>query len=382
MTAIVERFLRWARTAPVAQRVKAADALSRAYLGSPLGPQERGDVEASLTVLLDDPAPEVRHTLARTLGPSGDAPHHVILALAGDRRDIAAIVAEQSPLLLDSELVDMLAGQDAGIQSAIARRPFLSRSVSAALAEIGSVEACGALVVNPGARIPRFSLDRMIERFGDNPELRRILLERDDLPAEARQELLAKLAASLRSFVVENAWLSPERAALVTRDARECATIAFASDVAAQEMPALIQRLIEAGELTPAFLIRTAVSGQIPLLESALAALTGLPQARVRALIASGQGGGLHALLEKAGLPEKTFPAFSAILEILQRENFEPGPSDDYRRATYLIDAIIARYAKRPDREMDQILALLRRFAGEARRAAARSFANNLLEAA
>jgi uncharacterized protein (DUF2336 family) len=319
--------------------------------------------------------------LARTLGPSGEAPPHIILALAADRPFIAAIVAEQSPLLLDSELVDMLA-QDPGIQTAIARRPFLSRSVSAAIAEIGSVEACRDLVSNSGARIPRFSLDRIIERHGDHPELRLTLLERQDLPIEARQELLGRLAASLRSFVVDNAWLTPERASLVTRDARECATIAFAFEAAAEDIPALIQRLIVARELTPAFLIRAAVSGQTLLFEAALAALTGLPAPRVRALISGGQSGGLRALLQQAGLPEKTFPAFAETVEILRNEDIHPGASNDYRRATYLIDAIVTRYQQRPDREMDQILALLRRFAGEAKRAAARGFANQLLQAA
>ena len=381
MTAIVERFLRWARTAPVEQRVRAADALARAYLVSPLSPQERDDVEASLTVLLDDSAPEVREMLACNLGPSGHAPHHIILALAADRPAIAAIVAEQSPLILDSELVDMLAGPDEAIQLAVARRPFLSRSVSAAIAEIGSVAACQALVQNPGARIPRFSLDRIIERHGAHPQLRLTLLERDDLPVDARQELLGSLAASLQSFVVDNAWLTPERASLVTRDARECATIAFAFEAPAEDLPALIQRLIDARELTPAFLIRAAVSGQTQLFEGALAVLTGLPSARVRALIGSGQGR-LHALLQKAGLPERTFPAFAAAIEVLGGEELKPGVCNDYRRATCLIDAIVNRYQQRPDREMDQILALLRRFAAEAKRTAARGFANQLLEAA
>lgn len=382
MTAIVERFLRWARTAPVAERAGAADALSRAYLISPLTAQEREDVEAAMTVLLDDTAPEVRQVLARTLGPSGNAPHHIILALARDKPAIAAIVAELSPLILDSELVDLLAARDEDIQIAIARRPFLSRSLSAALAEIGSVAACQALILNTGARIPRFSLDRVIERHGEHPELRLTLLERPDLPVEARQELLTRLSASLKAFVVGNEWLSPERAESVTRDARECATIALAFEAPAEAMPALIQRLIEARELTPAFLIRAAVSGQTMLFEAALAALTGVPQPRVRVLVASGRSGSLQALLQKAGLPETTFPAFAAAIDVLRGDDLDTGASGEYRRATYLIDAIVTRYQRRPDREMDQILALLRRFASEAKRAAARGYASQLRDAA
>jgi len=41
MTAIVERFLQWAQTAPVCRRTEAAAALARAYLLSPLDPDQR-----------------------------------------------------------------------------------------------------------------------------------------------------------------------------------------------------------------------------------------------------------------------------------------------------------------------------------------------------
>ena len=40
-----------------------------------------------------------------------------------------------------------------------------------------------------------------------------------------------------------------------------------------------------------------------------------------------------------------------------------------------MIDAIVTRYQKRQDRELDQILALLRRFARDAKRSAARDYA-------
>src|SRR4051812_16338519 len=60
MSAIVDRFLGWAQRAPVAGRAGAARALARAYLGSELTPAERADIETAITVLLDDPAVEVR----------------------------------------------------------------------------------------------------------------------------------------------------------------------------------------------------------------------------------------------------------------------------------------------------------------------------------
>ena len=378
----MERFLQWARTAPLARRSQAAHALARAYLLSPMSPEERDEIEAAMTVLLDDTAAEVRLALAKELAPSEQAPHHLILSLAADKPHIAAVVAEHSPLILDTELVDMIATGEEAIQLAIARRPFVSRAVAAALSEVGSCEACMALLTNGGARVPRFSLDRIIERYGDCPDLRLTLLEREDLPLDLRQVLLARLATALRQLIVSRDWMAAERADTVTRDARERATIAAAFEAPADSMPALVDQLIAAGELNPAFLIRAAASGQTLLFETALAALAGLPQARVNALIQSGRAASLKALLEKAGLPARTFPAFAAAIDVIRNGEAVPGAASDYRRATHLIDAILNRFQNRPDRELDPILALLRRFATDAKRAAARGYAQQVMEAA
>ena len=112
-----------------------------------------------------------------------------------------------------------------------------------------------------------------------------------------------------------------------------------------------------------------------------MSALAKVPHERVVVLIASGRTSHLRALLHKSGLPRRTFPAFVTAIEVIRSSAFKNAEGDEHR-ATQLIDAIVARYQERPDRELDQILMLLRRFAREAKRAAARDFATELLEAA
>lgn len=376
MSAMVEDFLQWARQAPAARRVSAARELVRVYFSPGVPEDERDEVEAAMTMLLDDPATEVRTALAEALSRSEKAPAHIIMALTADAEPIATMLAQRSPVILDSELVDMVAMRNEETQVAIASRPFLSRAVSAAIGEVGTAGACRALVSNPGARVPRFSLDRIVMRHGDCPEVRLALLDRRDLPLEVREILLGKLAEALRELIVTHGWTTPERAATVTRDARECATIAAAFEAPAENMPALVDQLIEGDALTPAFLIRAVAAGQTLLFETALSALAGVPHERVSALVASGRAGNLRALLQSAKLPAKTFPVFIAAVDAIRKG--ETGAGSDYRRATYLIDAIVARYETRRDRELDQILALLRRFARDAKRAAARESAGQL----
>nr|WP_246206311.1 DUF2336 domain-containing protein [Propylenella binzhouense] len=368
-------------SAPVPRRAEAAHALARAFLYSALSEEERDGIEATLTVLLDDPSPDVRLALADAVADSDQAPHHLVLGLAADRVQIAALVAERSPILFDSELVDLIGTREEAVQVAIARRPVISRAVAAALSEVASARVCVELLCNPGARIARFSLDRMVERHGGDPELRELLLGRCDLPVEIRQALVARLSTALRDFAVSRNWLPADRAELVTRDACERVTIAMAFEAPAEEMPNLVDALARSNALTPALLVRAIASGQTLFFETALEVLAEVPHDRVAGVVRSGRASALRALLARAKLPERTFAAFEAAVEVLRSVDGE-GAGTDYRRATRLIDAIIARYGSRADKELDQILALLRRFAAEAKREAARDYIASVMQAA
>lgn len=378
---IVERFLQWSKTATTEKRAEAANALARSYLVSALSETERDQVEAAMTFLLDDPEPEVRESLADALAASDKAPHHIVLTLAADHPAIAAKVIGRSPVILDSELVDLSAAASEEIQIAVASRPFLSRAVAAALAEVGTAAASLAMIRNPGARLPRFSLERVIARHGGDFDICETLLERPDLPLDLRHILVERAADSLCDVAVSRSIVPAERAEAAKRDVCERAVIAMASESAPGDLPILVRQLIKDSRLTPAFLIRVAASGQVRLFETAIAELSAIPIARVRALSAAGRESGLRALLVRAGMPERTHEAFAVMLRILHTED-HAGPDNDYRRATRLVDAIIARYGARPDREVNGILMLLRRFATDAKRSAARGYVAEMLEAA
>ncbi len=379
---IVERFLEWIRTAPVTRRAEGCHALARSYLFSALSAEERDGLEAAMTVLLDDPAAEVRFALAHALADSDKAPHHIILALSEDQPHVAALVAERSPLLLDSELIDLLATREEMVQIAIARRPMVSRAVAAAVSEVATAEACLELLCNSGARVPRFSLDRMIERHGGDPELRETLLLRNDLPLDVRQALVGHLTSRLKTMLSDRNWLSAERAETVTREARDKATVAMTIEAPAAQIPALVKRLIADEELTPALLVRAVAGGQTLFFIHALAQLSGIPVGRVEALVVSGRAANLKALLEKANLPVATYPAFAAAIDVIRQFDGSEDAGSDYRRATYLIDAILSRFKANSDHNIEQILGLLRRFATDAKRDAARSYIKQVMAAA
>ena len=227
---IVRQFLHWLRTAPAGERAEATSALARAYLYSDLSDDDRLAAEGAMTMLLDDASPLVRRALAEALAASKEAPPSIIISLAADQPEIAALVLERSPLLLDADLVDAVATQGPPRKARSRAAAVLPRSVAAAIAEIGSAEACLLLIENQEADIAQFSVDRIVERFGHLAAIREELLAQAELPVATRQALVAKLSTTLADFVAAREWLAEDRAQRVAKEACEKATVTLAAE--------------------------------------------------------------------------------------------------------------------------------------------------------
>lgn len=373
---IVRKFMQWATSASAAERAEGAGSLARAYLYAGLAPADKREAEVALTALLDDPAPLVRKAISEAFASAPDAPPAVVIALANDQSEVAAPVLGRSPLLADADLIDCAAIGDAFAQAAIALRAPLGAPVAAALAEVGAREALIALAVNPEADIPDFSLGRMVERFGADGELREAMLTRP-LPAPVRSDLVAAAAAALKEFVVGCAWLSPERAARVEREACDKAHVIIADDAERAGDWAgardLVARLREAGRLTSGLALRALLSGNACLFEATLVELSGLPESKALPLARDWRGAGFAALYNRSGLPPKLMPAFTAALAAA-RERASAQPD---RAGGKLSRAIIARVlaACAGAEDLGSLAAMLRRLDVEAAREEAREAA-------
>jgi uncharacterized protein (DUF2336 family) len=379
---IVRQFLQWVRTAPSGARAEATSALARAYLYSELSADDRAAAEGAMIMLLDDASPLVRRALAEALARSEDAPPSVILALAADQPDVAAPVLGHSPLLIDADLVDAIGAGNPCAQAAIAGRVDLPCSVAAAIAEVGSAEACLILIENSQAVIAPFSLERIVARFGHLAAVREALLQRGDLPASMRQALVVKLSNTLARFVSAQRWLDEERAHRMAREACEKATVALAAEAQRPDVRPLVTHLRISGQLTPGLVLRALLSGNLLLFEEALAELSELPLARVAALAYDQGGKGLKAVFERAGLPPSTYPAARAAMEVVRENGHAGEPGGAARLKRRMVERVLTScegQARSP--ETDALLILLRRFALEAAREEARLFCDELAAA-
>ena len=375
---IVRQFINWIRTASAGERAEATRALARAWLISDLSADDRIAAEGALLMLLDDPSPLVRQAMAEAFARSAEAPAAIVRALSTDQASVALPVLEHSPLLIDADLVDIVATGDCEVQCAIARRVALPASVCAAIAEVGCAAAALELIENSYAALAPFSWHRIVERHGHLAAIREAMLVLGDLPAATRAALVAKLADTLAQFVVARNWLSTDRAERITSEARERSTMHIAARSDGDDMQGLVRHLRVTGQLTAGLILRALLSGNLELFDAALSELSGLPRARVSALLHDRGGASLHALLRRAGLPESTFAAFQVALEACHENGFVDTHDGAARLRRRMVERVLTHCGT--DRgATEPLMILLRRFATESAREEARLFCDEIV---
>ncbi|MCD2182163.1 DUF2336 domain-containing protein [Rhizobium sp. GN54] len=299
---IINAFLRWVETAKAGDRARAAGALARAYANASIGNDERHAAEMAMIFLLDDPAPKVRLALAEGIADHPDAPRAVIVPLSEDQPEIAAQVILRSPVLTDADLVDLAARASDITRALIAHRQSVSRAVCAAVIEVGNLFDALTLLENDGACIGARSLKRICERHGDDAEIRAVLLDRDDLPCDARHALVEKVGAALAGDALVQAMVGSGRIERVAREACDVATIALAAELETGETEQLVEHLRACDRLTPVLLMQALCAGRIAFFAATMVNLSGQSEKRVRSILADGRRQAICALFETAGL--------------------------------------------------------------------------------
>jgi uncharacterized protein (DUF2336 family) len=375
---IVRQFISWIRTAPAGERAEATRSLARAWLISDLTEDDRAAAEGALLMLLDDASPLVRQAMAEVFARSTEAPAAIVQALSLDQPSVALPVLEHSPLLIDADLVDIIATGSCEMQCAIARRINLPASVCAAIAEVGTPAAALELIENAYAELAPFSWDRIVERHGHLAAIRESMLVLEDLPAATRVALVAKLSDTLAQFVVGRNWLSADRAVRIASEARDRSTVNIAARSRGDDMRGLVRHLRATGQLTAGLILRALLSGNLELFDAALAELSDLPRARVSALLHDRGGASLQALLIRAGVPESTFAAFRMALEVSHETGFVDTIGSAVRLRRRMVERVLTHCETDP-LAAEPLLILLRRFATESAREEARLFCDELM---
>jgi uncharacterized protein (DUF2336 family) len=246
--------------------------------------------------------------------------------------------------------------------------PLVRRAVAAAIAEVGSAEACLVAIENPGADVAPSSIARIIDRFGHLGAIREALFGRPDLPLAARQSLVRQLSGAVADFVADRNWLARDRAEEVGREACEKATVTMAALHPDHDTGTLIRHLRASGQLTTGLILRALLSGNMAMFEGALAELAGLPLRRAQALIRDGGKAGCRAVFDEAGLPASSCVAFREVLKATGEAHDDSEFVGAGRLKRRMVERALMRCERSDIGDVEPLMILLRRFATEAAR--------------
>ncbi|MEI6730889.1 MAG: DUF2336 domain-containing protein, partial [Pseudomonadota bacterium] len=166
-------------------RAEVAEKLSLAFAeGEFIDTEKRIAVEI-FRILVKDVEIQVRKILSNNLAESIEAPHDVILKLAGDLSEISLPVLERSFVLTESDLIDITkSSKNVEVMSAIARREIISPELSVELVKKENPQVIKTLLRNSNANIDELGFGHVYNLFGNDADIVDLMGKRKNLPAK------------------------------------------------------------------------------------------------------------------------------------------------------------------------------------------------------
>ncbi len=265
---------------------------------------------------------DIRKRLAQRLASAAWAPPALVSALAGDDIEIAHPVIAESPVLKDQDLVRLLAIATLDHQIAVARRPRLPASVVDLILKREEPALLTALACNDTAEISPEGMAQLVEASRKIASLRSPLGRHPRLSSELAERLYVWVGQSLRSALVSRFRIDAE--------ALDAAIAATVSEIHAEQdagleadSDRLIEKLHDAGQLKPGYLLRALRERRLPLFVSALARLGHFHPEHVWRAIDSDRPELLALACAAVGIDRGAFPSILATVRDLN--NGKPG---------------------------------------------------------
>lgn len=278
----------------------------------------------TLECLAQDQLPRVRQMLAEEIKSLDCVPKHVIDKLARDVETVAAPVLEYSPLLADSDLIDIITTAEARhALSAIAKRRPLSENVSDAIAEAMDIPAVAVLLTNANAKIRQQTFDKIVDHAEKIREWHQPLVLRNDLSQRAIKRIATFVSASLIEKLSDTYDLDEETQSHLRRQMKDRLDTQDTNEPESDDdSPAdEVQARFRAGKLDDAYVIDAAQQGQREIVIAAIACLSDVPSDMVHRIFQSGSAKAITALVWRANLSMRTaFKIQSYLLRLPARE--------------------------------------------------------------
>lgn len=325
-------------------KVETAAKLARDFDQGSLSESEKQLAEDIFRLMAQDAEIQVRQALAINLKESMALPHDVAVRLAEDVDTVALPVLQFSMVLSDDDLVRIVKSQGSSKQRAIAVRPSVSESLSEALVEMSDADAVSRLVANDGAQLSEPILQKVIDHFGETPDIQDPLIRRALLPVTVAERLVTLVSDQMRQTLIDRHHLPQDIVSSLIKQSRERATITLAAGIDREDVEALVRQLKEHGRLTPSLLLRAVCMGDMPFFEAAMAELGDVPLLNAQQLIHDPGRKGFLALYSKVSLPSAMAVAFLCAIDVAHETELDGGEMDRERYCRRMIERILTKY--------------------------------------
>ncbi len=324
----VER-LRHTATSDVRKHI--ATEISADYAAGRLSPRSRAEALAIFRQLLGDVEAAVRAAMADSLRHTLELPRDIALALARDVTEVATPMLEESEVLTEQDLIDIvhqpvsddlrdrlatsdetkISAEGEARRIAIAKRRKIPPRLAAALVEDGTPLVAATLLGNHGARLVEAVVHRIIDRFGNHRKVQSALVDRSTLPVTVVERLMFLVSERLRDRLISSHNVSPIVLSGLVNQVRESATLELLKgDISGQRSARLAEGLGRQERLSPTILLRGLCLGEFAFVEAALAQRSGLAFETVRNRLRNGTDFDRSQIFRRTGLPDELKDVF------------------------------------------------------------------------
>ena len=341
----------------VEDRAQAAHKICRCIDEADLSPEERAHAESIIGIMAQDAAVLVRRALSVALKNSPRLPRDIANKLARDVETIALPVILNSPVLTDSDLVEIVRACPPTKQVAVASRENLSVTVTGAIANYAVSEAVERALANDNAAFDESGLDTALNRFDGLSAITTAMVHRNELPVAITEKLVSIVSGELFDHLVNNHELPPQIAIDLAMGARERATLDIVEQAGKQrDLARFVQQLNLNGRLTPSLLMRGLCLGHMDFVEHAMAELGGISHQRMWLLMHDSGPLGLKAAFDRAGLPPRLYPSFRAAVEVYHSIDREGVAQDRITFRKRMLERTLTLFQSVPKDDLDYLL--------------------------
>ncbi len=287
-------------------------------------------VKALLDLLVNDVETQVRRSLAVAVAASDRLPAPIASRLARDRIEVAAPILQESPLLEDAELIEIVRTNAMQYALAVAGRERISEQLADALVDTGEQPVVATLVGNVGARLSTKTLNRVMEDWRGDKEVQDRLVRRPALPFELIEHMVGAIGDRIEWELVQTRRMDPHEARALMQAVRDRTAVGLtAKEHGDRKLEVHLRERLSAGTLGPDDLLQYLREGDIAAFEQTLALMAALDPKTVRRFAYNSDRRYLAALCLKAGLPAPHYLTIRMALELAGRSIGTQAGADD-----------------------------------------------------